>query len=162
MRCYTSPGRTSLDGRLRGWGIIYIYFSLLFIFFQSTRLTRLPIHASCLSGHHAPSYNPDLSLCAAALTITSWVARPPGAHHKQQQAHATLLLNLLISRCFDLIEPASRPPCSVLMCFVLVVLYLTVQVGRVRGSNALSHPGISIHFLFSCSAAWDWAIALQL
>ena len=105
-------------------------------FFCSIR--SLPIHAFCLSRHHTPSYN--LSLCAAALTITSWVARPPGAHHKQQQAHAILLLILLISRCFDLIEPASRPPCSVLMCFVLVVLYLTVQVGRVRGSNALSHP----------------------
>ena len=83
-------------------------------FFCSIR--SLPIHAFCLSRHHTPSYN--LSLCAAALTITSWVARPPGAHHKQQQAHAILLLNLLISRCFDLIEPASRPPCSVLMCFV--------------------------------------------
>jgi len=61
---------------------MYIYFSLLFIFFQSTRLTRLPIHASCLSGHHAPSYT-HLSIaplrnfpsCAAALTITSWVVR---------------------------------------------------------------------------------------
>jgi hypothetical protein len=55
-------------------------------FFCSIR--SLPIHAFCLSRHHTPSYN--LSLCAAALTITSWVARPPGAHHKQQQAHAIL------------------------------------------------------------------------
>ena len=85
LRCYTSPGRTSLDGRLRSWGYhIILHFSLFSLF--------LPIHAPCLSRHHTPSYNMS-SLCApAALTITSWVARPPGAHHKQQQAHITLLL----------------------------------------------------------------------
>ena len=74
--------------------------------------TFLPIHAPCLSRHHTPSYGIFLSLCAGCAGNPKLVGgSPTRAHHKQQKVHIIfLLLTLRISRCFDLIEPASRPP----------------------------------------------------
>ena len=111
LRCYTSQGRTTQDGRLRILGYhIILYFSFFFIhhfsfhlfFFQSKR------HAC-----QGITLHRTISLfCALALPITSWVARlgAPQTTTSSQQY-------------FFLTMPSSRLP---------MLQHCRITVGRTR------------------------------
>ena len=101
---------------------------ILILFSSSCQSTR----SACRGITHHRTISFSLHAPAAPI-ITSWVARPPGAHHKQQQVHIiSLLLTLHISRCFSLDRQAGHRGLSS-WATDWITLYLTFQVRRAGG-----------------------------
>ena len=85
LRCYTSQGRTSLDGRLRSWGITS---SCIFLFFSVLSLART---LRATRARHRESRNTH----AAAATATTATeqhrarARHPARRARRAHPHST-------------------------------------------------------------------------
>ena len=160
MRCYTSPGRTSLDGRLRSWGLMYIYISLCFSFSSNPRASRAfqSTRPACRSITHHRTYNlsiaplRNLSSCAAALTITSWVARLSAPQTTTSSSHFSFCPSAHHTVFLPCMEPMR-----------LISDHSLPDGPSQAGSRQMLYPALEFRFLFlfSHSKAWDWASARQ-